>query len=310
MPTHVYQNHSIDSTRWGQFPVRDGDIVVASSYKAGTTWVQMIVLQLLFPADPLPSIDQRSPWLDSPMQRLDYVLAAFAAQPGRRVIKTHLPLDGLPYYHGVRYLVVCRDARDVAMSLWNHYQKLVRYPFLREPEHPGRVGAPLPRCPGQLRDFWRAWITRGWFSWEREGYPFWSNLRHMQTWWAWKHLPNLLFVHYADLLADLAGQVRRIAAHISAAVTDSDIDRVVRAAAFPNMRANADLLVPMARIAFRGGGRSFIHAGSNGRWKGSLTDDDLALYHTAVARELSVDCRVWLERSGDVNVRPHSSGTA
>jgi len=293
--TRVYQNHSIDSTRWGQFDVREGDVVVASGYKAGTTWVQLIVLQLLLPAEPLPPIDQRSLWLDSPLLPLDDVLAMLAAHPGRRVIKTHLPLDGLPYDADARYVVVCRDARDVAMSLWNHYQKLVRYPFLRDPQHAGRVGGPLPRCPGDLREFWRSWITRGWFRWEREGYPFWANLRHTQTWWAWKHLPNLLFVHYGDLLADLPGQVRRIASHIGVRVTPPDIERVAGAAAFDRMRANADVLVPMARTAFRGGGGSFIHAGTNGRWRGALTDEDLALYDAAAGRELSIDCRHWLE---------------
>src|ERR1041385_9060989 len=42
----VYRNHSLDSVRWHQYEPRADDLVVASSYKSGTTWVQTIVLKL------------------------------------------------------------------------------------------------------------------------------------------------------------------------------------------------------------------------------------------------------------------------
>jgi aryl sulfotransferase len=46
---HLYQNHVLDSTRWNFVPLRD-DIIVATSYKAGTTWMQAIVGNLIFGA--------------------------------------------------------------------------------------------------------------------------------------------------------------------------------------------------------------------------------------------------------------------
>jgi hypothetical protein len=51
---HPYQNHSMDSLRWNFFAPRAGDIVVATSYKAGTTWVQAIVGNLIFSGQKLP----------------------------------------------------------------------------------------------------------------------------------------------------------------------------------------------------------------------------------------------------------------
>jgi hypothetical protein len=38
MPTikHLYQNHILDSTRWDFLRFRDDDIIVTTSYKAGT----------------------------------------------------------------------------------------------------------------------------------------------------------------------------------------------------------------------------------------------------------------------------------
>jgi aryl sulfotransferase len=41
--THVYQHHTMDGTRWDGFEVRDDDIVIATPYKCGTTWMQGIV---------------------------------------------------------------------------------------------------------------------------------------------------------------------------------------------------------------------------------------------------------------------------
>ena len=44
---HSYQNHSMDSLRWNFFSPRADDIVVATSIRAGTTWVLAIVGNLI-----------------------------------------------------------------------------------------------------------------------------------------------------------------------------------------------------------------------------------------------------------------------
>src|SRR5207237_1422640 len=80
-------------------------------------------------------------------------------QQHRRFLKSHLPLDALPYFPEVRYLWVVRDTRDVFMSLWNHYSSHTDAAYERfasgDPE-----GGPLPRCPADPREFWRSWMTR------------------------------------------------------------------------------------------------------------------------------------------------------
>jgi aryl sulfotransferase len=73
------------------------------------------------------------------------------------------------------------------------------------------VGKPCPRCPEDIHAFWQSWISRGWFDWEQEGYPFWENMHHTQTWWNCRHLDNIQFFHYADLLANSTGEIKRIA---------------------------------------------------------------------------------------------------
>jgi aryl sulfotransferase len=140
-------------------------------------------------------------------------------------------------------------------------------------------------------------MTRGWFPWEREGYPFWANLRHARTWWEWRHLPNVLCLHYNDLLTDLEAQCAAIAAYLEIDADAGTLHQVARDASFVSIRARADELIPEARSLFIGGASSFIYKGTNGRWKQTLDDTDLMLYEEAATRELPEDCRRWLERA-------------
>jgi aryl sulfotransferase len=292
---HIYQNHSLDSTRWNHFAPRHDDIIVATPYKSGTTWMQTIVLHLIFQDLQAHAVDEFSPWLDSRLSPLDETLAKLEAQAHRRCVKSHLPLDGLVYFPQVKYILVGRDARDVFMSLWNHHANYQpeTYEFINT--LPGRVGEPFPPCPDNIRDFWREWITRGWFPWEREGYPYWSNLRHVQTWWAYRALPNILLVHYNDLLKDLAGEIRRVADYVGIELPGDRLTAIANLVEFTSMKQEAEKIMPNATQRWKGGAQTFIHQGTNGRWRSILTDADLELYRVAVARELTSDCAFWLE---------------
>ena len=300
MPTvrHHYRSHSLESDRWDAYRPRDGDVIVVSSYKSGTTWVQTIALRLVAPELDDPAVTEVSPWLESPTAPLGAVVEALDRQNHRRVVKTHLPLDGLPHFPHVRYVVVCRDARDVFMSLWNHYRNLIRYPRLAAPNHPDRVGPPLPRCPTDIRQFWRDWITRGWFEWEREGYPFWSNLRHTRTWWEWRHLQNVRFVHYNDLLTRPLEEIAGLAQYLDVDTDRDEVARIAESVTFRAMRERAERLLPVGHALFRGGPSVFFHKGVNGRWRDVLSSEDQALYLEAARRELPDECRRWLERGG------------
>ena len=293
---HLYQNHVLDSTRWNFVPLRDDDIVVATSYKAGTTWMQAIVGNLIFSGQELPApISELSPFLEFRMVPLELVLAGLESQRNRRFIKTHLPLDGFPFDPRLKYVYVGRDARDVFMSFWNHYWTFTDETMQLMNLIPGRVGGPLPPCPEDVHELWRNWITRGWFEWETEGYPWWSNLHNVQSWWDYRHLENILFVHYADLLADLAGEVRRIARFLEIEVPDDAWPVIVRNCSFAEMKAKGEWFAPNGGVPFKDGAQSFFHKGTNGRWREILSAEELALYDVAARRELSPDCRHWLE---------------
>jgi aryl sulfotransferase len=237
---HTYQNHFLDSTRWERFTPRADDIVIATPYKSGTTWTQEIVLHLVFLGQQVPYLHEVSPWLDARLEPLEAVLTLLEDQRHRRVIKTHLALDGLPFYPQVKYIVVGRDPRDVFMSMWNHYGSHTPAFFEFINGLPDRVGAPFPSVPADIHAYWRDWISRGWFAWEQEGYPHWGNMHHLQSWWAYRHLPNILLVHFADLLADTPGQIRRIADYLDISASDEQVAQIAQQTSLTAMRTRAE----------------------------------------------------------------------
>ncbi|MEM7780426.1 MAG: sulfotransferase domain-containing protein [Pseudomonadota bacterium] len=297
--TRVYQNHHLDSNRWNWFTPREDDIIIATSYKAVTTFTQTIVGNLLFPDGNLPGpASFISPWLDFRPFPLELVFEQLEAQEHRRYIKTHTPLDGLPYYPDCKYLCVTRDPRDVFMSLLNHWDSHTEefYPSMNNV--PGLVGDPFPVFDGDVKRIWQDWITRSWFDWEIGGYPYWSHLSYALTFWNYRHLPNIKMLHFNDLLADLDGQMRDIATFLEIEVPEEHWPDVVRRCTFAEVKKDPGKVVgENIAFAFKGGADTFIHKGTNGRWAGVLDEEDLALYDEAMGK-LPTDYSKWLAHGG------------
>src|ERR1043166_9691335 len=74
-----------DSTRWNAYEARDGDIVIATYRKCGTTWTQRIVDLLVFQSPDIRPFGDISPWLDATFfNPLEEDLATLQAQTHRR----------------------------------------------------------------------------------------------------------------------------------------------------------------------------------------------------------------------------------
>ena len=86
--TREFHNHHFDSSIWNDFSFRDDDIIIATYAKAGTTWMQQIVGQLLFDGNPDIEVAALSPWLDLRVPPKDVKLPLVEAQ-------THLPVSAL-----------------------------------------------------------------------------------------------------------------------------------------------------------------------------------------------------------------------
>jgi aryl sulfotransferase len=156
------------------------------------------------------------------------------------------------------------------------------------------VGGPMPRCPDDPRTLWAEWMTTPSFEWESDGSPWWSHHYHVESFWNHRDLPNMLLVHYADMKADLDGEMRRIADYLGIEIAEKDWPVLVEAARFDSMKEEAKTSSAGMAMVFEGGPDRFFFKGTNGRWRDVLTAEDLELYEAA-ASKLDRGLRDWLE---------------
>lgn len=307
---HEYTGHIVlDSTRWQAYKHRPGDIVISTSYKTGTTWMQTIVANLLYQDGKFPApVSVMSPWLDMALAPLEPIAQALEAQTDRRFIKTHLALDGLPYFETARYVVVGRDVRDVFMSIWNHHNGYSDQLKAISREKSAALGRDFTLEFKDLHDMFSAWIEKSWYPWESSGFPYWSHLHHAQTWWDYRHLPNILLVHFTDLLDDPDKEIRRIAKHLNIVIDEQHMPGILQRISFNGMKENFGTIMPEANMLFREGAKTFMNKGTNGNWQGVLTEAELEQIKAAVKREVTPDCADWLEHGGAHRITTATAG--
>jgi aryl sulfotransferase len=284
---HVVRNHTIDSRRWSEFRYRAGDVVIATWAKAGTSWMQQIVAQLVFGGAADVPTGELAHWIEQRASPAPAMFCQLEAQRHRRFVKTHLPPEALPYSPSARYIYVGRDGRDVLWSWYNHHCRLspVVYAILKR--IPDRVGPPLlPPC-SDPRAYFHEWL-------DRDGYPLWPFWSHVQSWWNLQSLPNVLLVHFNDLKADLAGEIRRVAHFLEIDLDAAAWAQVHRHCSFDYMKEHAARLYPFSEHGFIGGARTYIHKGATGGWRESLGPDDVAKYEQRASSQLTEPCRLWL----------------
>ena len=296
-PQREYRLWILDSRRWRRYTPRSDDIVIATYPKCGTTWMQRIVGMLVFQtAEPMP-IMQISPWIDRRFpQPIEAVVAQIEAQKHRRFLKSHLPLDGLPFYDDVKYIHIARDGRDACMSFHHHctsFTDQMMGELNRSGLEDDAIGRPYPAIQVDPGQFFHQWVTKGEVSSHEDGSPNMSFLQFQKTWWEARNRPNVLMVHYNDLQSDLSTEMRRIADFLAISVAPDLWPRVTAAASFGAMRRDGDALMSSTAAIFKNGSRSFFFKGANGRWRGVANKEDLALYEAKAAAMLPPACARW-----------------
>ena len=292
-PPFRYRSPEEDSARWLGFPFRDGDIVISTRSKTGTTWVQMICALLIFqdPALPAP-LGRLSPWLDHLVRPVDEVYAQLAAQPHRRFIKTHTPLDGIPLDARATYLVTARHPLDMAVSLYHQGDNIDRARVRQLTGQPEPAGPPRSRPP--LHDWLLGWIADDADPREQlDSLP--GVMWHLSDAWSRRHRPNVRLVRYEDLLADLAGQLRGLASHLGIDVPDEAWGALVQAATFESMSRQSDTLAPAGVLK---SSAAFFRRGTAGAAREVLSHGELAVYQARAADLAPPDLLAWLHTPG------------
>jgi hypothetical protein len=255
--------------------------------------MQMICALLIFQTPELPApLSELSPWLDWLIRPLDEVIAGLQAQQHRRFIKTHTPLDGIPLDDLASYVVVGRHPLDMAVSLYYQGANLNRE-RMRE-----LLGRPAPaKPPAPMRPL-REWLTDWVESDDRPADQLDSLpgvMWHLSDAWARRAAPNVILVHYDDLLADLGGQMRRLAGLLGITVPDTAWPGLVRSATFAEMRAGAARRAPDPAGVLKDP-VAFFRRGSSGAGQEVLSAAELSRYYARAAELADADMLSWLHR--------------
>jgi len=300
-PLVQYRNLFYDSTRWEGFRFRPDDIVISTPPKSGTTWVQricaLLILQTPHLAKPLTS---HSPWVDILTQPISEVFGELEAQTHRRFIKTHTPFDGLPFDERVTYLCVRRDPRDVALSYFAHmantdFQSVLvrRDAVVGNDDIADLIEEGPPVLPGTDRE--RFWL------WADDPTPataaactLVATLHHLASFWRERHRPNVVMLHYADLKADLEGEMRRLAVRLGIDIPEERWPDLVKAATFDEMKRDAHNTAPGVTEELWQDNSRFFRSGALGEWATIFEAGDEERYRARVRELADDDLAAWV----------------
>jgi aryl sulfotransferase len=111
-----------------------------------------------------------------------------------------------------------------------------------------------------------------------------------------------VFVHYNDLLEDLDREMRRVAAFLTIEIDETRWQDLVSSCTFAEMKERGNQIGDLDR-AFVGGIDTFLHRGSNARWRDVLTTDELTEFDRRSRELIPRDAITWT-KSGRTAVHP------
>jgi hypothetical protein len=279
-----------DTRAWDHFNLRDDDVIVATPPKCGTTWMQSLVVSLIFGKPGMDiGIDDISVWLDPGFRDQTAISATFEAQKHRRCIKTHSPLDGITYDPTCTYITVYRHPIDTHFSMRKHAQNLKIDMFDER----------FPDDPSASFEYFLEDVGANHMA---DGITLGSIVHHYKTFKEWARLSNVHFFHYADMRRDLSGQTARISEILGYSYTVDLLNEIADSLQFEQVKANAQNALDhgVQSSATFNDPAAFFDSASSGKWIGKLSDSDLASYRSRLADLLPEADAQWLENGGEL----------
>jgi hypothetical protein len=212
------QKHLEKKNPFKDYVPDEHDVIVATYAKSGTNWMMQIAHQLLFHGKgEFDHIHDVVPWPDSPPPLGKYAIPVedptvwMASPEKKRVIKTHLNWELIPYSEKARYIAVIRDPKDVFVS---------NYFFAKA------IGGPaIPSVETWYRLFVsESFLIGGSCAVNAAGY------------WTQRERPNVLLLSFKSMKRVLAGTVRRVAEFLDVRVGEDVIASVCTQSGFGYMK--------------------------------------------------------------------------
>ncbi|MGR3614764.1 MAG: sulfotransferase domain-containing protein [Paracoccaceae bacterium] len=269
---------------WSDFVLRPDDVIVDTPPKCGTTWMLNIVM-ILIHGKPFPDAggSHNAPWLDCAFRDRQEIKAFLDGLERRRCIKSHTPMDGIPFGDGPIYVVVYRHPVDAHFSFRKrvHNMKVDWLDFLFE---------------GSEQDDFRRFVNAPASDAGTDDLTVASIANHFLQARKRQQNGNVHFFHYADMTRDLSGQISRLANLMSVDLSPETLAGITQATTFSTMRKVVEQSdrrfhedSPFHDLA------DFYASGTSNKWEGRLTEEDMRAYSSRMSEFLSAEDIRWLE---------------
>ena len=278
---------------WSKMDLSEDDIIIASTIKSGTTWLQQIVAQLVFKGEFKDKLSNISFWIDTLREYSEgEMLIKMNEQEHRRFYKTHSPASIVLTNpkNTAKYIFITRDFRDVVWSFYNHFVNS-KYKIL-DHSKANIITQELRACTDPY-DFWTIIMNNKELFKICKSYKIiWSYFNTVKTWLKVKDNENVLILHFNDLKQDLKKNIYKISSFLGYDYNEETLDLICNKCTFEYMKNNSVKCVPPA---FKNSNK-FINKGTNKRWKNILTTHDLEDYNKLIRFFFNEEEVNWIER--------------
>ena len=254
------------------FQLRDDDVWVVSYPKSGTTWTQEMTWMIINDMDKQSSQNipngVRSPFIETLcLTNLDYlqannrlpddeVLKKIIEDPlgymntmqGRRLIKSHLPMEFLPpkIIEKCKILYVGRNPNDTLVSYYHFSRNIPEYGFT-----------------GSFEEYVDLF--------EKGLLAYGSHWDHIMQAWRYKDHQNVKFVWFEDIKINVKSVIEEICTFLDHPLSASQIEDLSEYLEFDNMSQNK-MANPTAGMK-HASTANFMRKGEVGDWKNYLQEE-------------------------------------
>ncbi len=236
------------------FEPRPDNVYIASYARSGTTWLQMILYQMLTDGNmDFQHITQPVPYFERALlQGRD-----LNKLPSPRIFKTHWRYSKLPKGPYKR-IYVARNGKDVLVSCYYFFRAHSTF-------------------KGTFDEFFSKFLVGN--------VPPGNWFRHVAEWSAHAADPNVLFLRYEDLTNHFEVTLRRIAAFLNRTISPEKFALIAERSSFQFMKQHEDKFGFLQEVMLEQGftGDAFIRQGKTGSAKEHLSPAQDSLFDQAAS---------------------------
>lgn len=234
------------------FEERESDVYVVTYLKSGTTWMQVILYNMLTDGDMnFDHIYDVSPWpknqafKNEPVEKINQM-------PSPRILKSHESYEEFDASMKGKIVYVYRDGKDVAVSLYHHNKNYLD---------------PDATLDGTFEEFFtKEKAIMNWFKFNAEWLENKNNLQ-------------ILYVTYQQLSDDFENTILRIGKFLNTEITPERYQKIKEHSSFEFMKANEQKFGEVPAVKSQKVYNEFIRKGKSGEGERQLQPERIEYYN-------------------------------